>query len=176
MGFSNQERINLVTKALAANVLDANAVAQWYETLFPYSFILASRRVWTQYTDIEANPAANLAQAQANAAGPLAGIILDRSAAASAVQLTQVSGTNYSTWAAYSTPGDVSSPVIDNWIQPQMSPQATGVPSIGYAVRLYNGDPAGAGVEIPTTAGTTGTGTSKTVGWIFNYAIWMLLF
>lgn len=175
MGFSNQERINLVTKALAAGVIDANSVGQWYEALFLFGFTVGGRRVWTQMSDIEANPAANLAAAQANAAGALSGIITDLSLAVNAKRLTELPGTNKTTWVAYNTFGDLSSGVLDNWVQPQQSPQATGIPSIGYAIRLFDGDPNVAGVEITTTAGTTGTGVDKTVGWVWNYSLGMLL-
>lgn len=175
MGFSNQERINLVTKALAAGVLDANEAAVWYETLFPFAFTLGADKVWTQLDAIRSNPAANLAAAQANAAGALAGIVEDLSDPVDAVRLTQVPGTNQKTYAAYSTFGDVSSSVLDNWVQPQQSPQASGTPSNGYSIRLFNGDPNAGGVEILTTDGTTGTGANKTVGWIWNYANGLLL-
>lgn len=170
MGFTNQERINFFTKALAAGVVDANSVAVWYETFFPFSFILDAEQVWTQLGTVRQYPAANLAAAQANAAGPLAGIVEDRSAAASAVRLTLVAGTNNSTYAAYSTYNDPSSALLRNWLLPQLIPQASGAPSNGYSIALYNGNPNAGGVLISTSAGTTGTGVNKSVGWIFNYA------
>ena len=176
MGFSNQERINLLTKALAAGVLDANSVSVWYETWFPFRFINESTTVWLELTTLRAYPAANLATARANAALPaLATILSDLSQPASAVRLTEVTGTNGSTWAAYSTYGDTSSDVLRNWLLPQLVPQSSGMPSNGYSIRLYEGDPAAGGVEVSTTAGTTGTGDEKTVGWIWNYANGMLL-
>ena len=39
---------------------------------------------------------------------------------------------------------DASSPRLDNWIQPQLIPQASGLASNGYAIGLYNGQPVGA--------------------------------
>ena len=48
MGFSNQERINLNSKALAASVIDANPVAQWYETRNPFAFLLSGTKILTQ--------------------------------------------------------------------------------------------------------------------------------
>jgi hypothetical protein len=170
MGFTNQERINLFTKALAAGVIDANAIAVWFETFFPFSFILDAAQVWTEMPLLRANPAGNLATAQANAAGPLAGVVQDLSLPAAAIRLTLVAGTNNSTYAAYSTYGDPSSTLLRNWLLPQLVPQGSGAPSNGYAINLYDGDPAGAGVLISTTAGQTGTGVNKTSGWIFNYA------
>jgi hypothetical protein len=170
MGFSNQERINMFTKALAAGVIDANSIAVWYETFFPFGFVLDQTAVWTQLSTVRQYPASNRTTARANVAGPLAGIVADFSLPAAAKRLTLVAGTNNSTYAAYSIYGDPSSPLLINWLLPQLVPQASGSPSNGYAIELYEGDPNAGGVLIPTTAGTTGTGVNKTVGWIFNYA------
>lgn len=175
MGFDNQERLNLNSKVLAAGVKDANSVGQWYESRFPGAFITDAEMVWTAMDTIRANPAGNLATAQANAAGPLNGILSDLSDPGDAVRMTEVPGTNGSTYVAYSVFGDYTSPIIRNWMQPQLSPQASGAASIGYAVRFFDGDPAGGGVEIFTTDGTTGTGKNKTVGWIFDYGNGMLI-
>ena len=86
-----------------------------------------------------------------------------------------VAGTNNSTWAAYSTYNDTSSARLENWILPQLIPQSNGSPSNGYAINLYDGDPAASGTLVSTTDGTTGTGIDKTVGWIFNYASGILI-
>ncbi len=174
MGFSNQERINLNSKALQAGVLDGNASAVWYETFFPFGFILGSESVFTQMAALRALPAANLAAAQTNASNNPS-LIQDKSAAANAVRLTLVSGTNNTTFAAYSTYNDTTSALLENWLLPQLIPQSTGSPSNGYAVRLFNGDPNAGGTEITTTDGTTGTGVNKTVGWVWNYARGLLL-
>ena len=175
MGFTNQERINLFAKALQAGVVDANSIAVWYETFFPFSFVLDAAQVWTQLATVRSYPAANRATAQANAAGPLAGIVSDLSAPASAIRLTPVAGTNGSTYAAYTTYGDPSSALLKNWLLPQLVPQTSGAPSNGYGIELYDGDPATTGVLVPTSAGTTGTGVNKTVGWVVNYALGVLL-
>jgi hypothetical protein len=164
MGFSNQERINLNSKALQAGVIDANASAVWYETFFPWATLLDGDRVLTQMAALRALPAANLATAQTNATNNPT-LISDLSAAANAVQLSAVSGTNKSTWDSSQK----------NWLLPQLVPQGSGAPSNGYAVQLYNGDPNNAGTLITTTAGTTGTGENKTVGWVWNYASGLLL-
>lgn len=174
MGFSNQERINLNSKALQAGVLDGNASAVWYETFFPFGFILGSESVFTQMAALRALPAANLATAQTNASNNPS-LIQDKSAAANAVRLTLVAGTNNTTFAAYSTYNDTTSALLENWLLPQLIPQNTGSPSNGYAVRLFNGDPNAGGTEITTTDGTTGTGVNKTVGWVWNYARGLLL-
>lgn len=174
MGQTNQERINLATKALAAGVQDAFSSAVWYEARQAFSFISGAENVWTDIDLLRALPAANLAAAQANAiASPL--LIEDLSAPASAVRLSVIPGTNFSTYVALTTFGDFTSPQIRNWILPQLVPQASGAPSTGYSIQLYDGDPNAGGVLISTTVGTTGTGVTKSVGWIFNYASGLLL-
>ena len=174
MSFSNQERINAVAKALLGNVLDADPVAQWYESVTSFGFVLDANKVWVNAPILKANPAANLAAAQANCLGPLLGIVADLSLAASAVRLTPLPSVN-NTFVALTTYGDFTSAVLDNWVKPAFIPQATGQPSVGYATRLYDGDPAGAGVEVLTTDGTTGTGQTKSVGWVWNYDNALLL-
>jgi hypothetical protein len=174
MGFSNQERINLNAKALQAGVLDGNASAVWYETFFPFGFILGSESVFTQMATLRALPASNLTTAQTNATNNPT-LIQDKSAAANAVRLTLIAGTNQTTYAAYTTYNDTTSALLENWLLPQLVPQNTGSPSNGYAIRLFNGDPNAGGTEITTTDGTTGTGINKTVGWIWNYARGLLL-
>ena len=174
MGFSNQERINANSKALQAGVIDANASAVWYETYFPFTFVLSGEQAWTEMASLRALTAANLTAAQANAAANPT-LLQDKSAAANARRLTLVAGTNYSTYVAYSTYNDPTSTQLKNWVLPQLIPQSTGAPSNGYAIRLFDGDPNGGGTEITTTDGTTGTGENKTVGWIWNYANGLLL-
>ena len=175
MGFSQTERINIAAKALQAGVVDANPNSVWYEVFFPFTFIQSSEQVWTEMPRLRGLTAANRTQAQANAAANT-DLIQDLSADADAVQMTLVPGTNFSTYAAYATPGDTSSAQIKNWLLPQLVQQTSGAPSNGYAIYLYNGDPAAGGVMITTTEGTTGTGSNKTVGWTFNYANGLLLF
>jgi len=174
VGFSNQERINANSKALQASVLDANPSAVWYETFFPWTTAIDAAQTWTEMERLRALPAANLATAQTNSTNN-PDLIQDKSAVADAVRLTLVAGTNYSTYAAYSTYNDTASAVFRNWLQPQLVPRSTGAPSNGYAVQLYDGDPDAGGTLITTSAGTTGTGEDKTVGWIFNYATGLLL-
>ena len=174
MGFSQLERINIAAKALQAGVIDANPTTVWYETFFPFTFVLAAEQVWTEMTALRALPAGGLADAQTNAAANPT-LIQDLSDTAAATQLTLVAGTNFSTYVTYETPGDSSSTQMKNWLLPQLVPQASGAPSNGYAVQLYNGDPNAGGILITTTEGTTGVGENKTVGWVFNYANGLLL-
>ena len=166
MGFTNQEYINQFTKALSAGVIDANPFSVWYETYFPFKFILSGDSVWTQLSSVPS--AGSLASARTNATNNPT-IISDLSQNASAIRLTEVAGTNGSTWAAYSTYNDTTSDLLINWLLPQIVPQSDGSPSNGYAISLYDGDPATTGSLVTTTSGTSGTGVNKSVGWIFNY-------
>lgn len=180
MGFSNQERINLNSKVLATSVKDANPVSQWYESFFANKFVLTGDKVWTNpdLATLLSAPARNVSIARSNAA-TYSSIIQDLSDASSAVRLTEVPGTNGSTYATYSIYNDFSSPRLENWIQPQLVPRKDspfeGFPSVGYAVRLYNGDPNSGGVEITTTQGQTGSGINASVGWVFDYGNGLLL-
>ena len=153
MGFSGQEGLNLANKVLQGGVIDANPTAVWYETFFANNFIVDASSVWTALATIRQHPASTRATAQQNVAGPLSGLVEDRTAFASAVRLTQVAGTNSSTWAAYSTHGNPSSTLLKNWLLPQLVPQASGAPSNGYAISLYNGNPAAGGTLVTTTDG-----------------------
>lgn len=176
MGFSNQERINTNAAALQASTLDANASSVWYEKIFNFQFALPSYRIWTQFTSIP--EASTVAIARTNASNNPT-IIDDLSQDADAVRLSKIPGTNDSTFATYTTYNDFSTDVLGNWIQPQQITQKTGVsagqPSSGYTTTLYNGDPSNGGTVVAPSAGTTGTGENKTVGWIFNYSIGLLL-
>lgn len=174
MGFSQLERINIAAKALQAGVIDANPSSVWYEVFFPFTFVMSSEQVWTEMPTLRGLPAANLTTARNNAtANPT--LIQDRSDTAAATQMTLVPGTNFSTYATYTTPGDTTSDQLKNWLMPQLVPQGSGAPSNGYAIQLYNGDPNAGGVLVTTTEGQTGTGANKTVGWTFNYANGLLL-
>lgn len=175
MGFSGQEGLNLANKVLQGGVIDANPTAVWYETFFANNFIVDASSVWTALATIRQYPASTRAIAQQNVGGPLAGLVEDKTAFENAVRLTQVAGTNSSTWAAYSTHGNASSPLLKNWLLPQLVPQASGAPSNGYAISLYNGNPAAGGTLVTTTAGMSGSGETKSVGWVFNYAGGLLL-
>ena len=115
MGFTNQERINVASKALQAGVIDGNPESVWYETFFPFTFILSSEQVWTEMTTLRGLPAGNLADARANA-GANPTLIQDLSQNADAVQLTLVAGTNFSTYVSRTVPGDASSDQMKNWL------------------------------------------------------------
>lgn len=173
-GFSELERIIIAAKALAAGVKDADPRSAHYESVNANSFIVTADKVWVQSEFLRQYPAANVTVARTLASGTLSGIVEDLSQPANAVQLTAIPGIN-NTYVALQTPGDFSSGVLDNWILPQLVPQTNGLPSFGYAIRLYDGDPNSGGTEVLTTDGTTGTGVNKTVAWIFDYATGILL-
>lgn len=175
MSFNNQDRINLVTKSIVAGVLDGNSLSQWYETIFPFSFMVSAGKVLTELDTVRQHPATNIAQAQTNVANHLQGVVEDFSSLGLAVRLTEVPDSNKTTWAMYSSYGDTTSSVLDNWIQPQLIPQASGNPSNGYGVLLWDGDPATGGELLSTSIYMTGVGASRSVSWFFNYSGGLLL-
>ena len=160
----------MFTKALVAGVIDSESMAAWYESFFPFTFIMDSTQVWLQIDLLKQYPASNIFIARDNVANNLAGVVDDLSQNASAVRLTQMTGSNGTTWVAYSVYGDTTSPVLQNWLLPQLVPQASGAPSVGYGILLYNGDPSAGGTLISTTTGATGSGETASQSWVFNYA------
>lgn len=175
MSFNNQDKINLVTKTLIAGVLDGNSLSQWYETIFPFSFMLHAGKVLTQLDTVRQFPASTITQAQTNVANHLQGIVADFSALSDAIRLSEVADSNKTTWAAYSVFNDSSSPMLDNWLQPQLVPQANGFPSNGYGILLWDGDPSNGGELLSTSIYMTGVGASRSVSWFWNYANGLLL-
>lgn len=170
MAFTDRQKINMFTKALVAGVIDSESMAAWYESFFPFTFIMDSTQVWLQIDLLKENPASNINVARTNVAGNLAGVVQDLSQATDAVRLTQMTGSNGTTWVAYSVYGDTSSAILQNWLLPQLVPQASGAPSVGYGVLLYEGDPNNGGTIISTTTGATGSGETASQSWVFNYA------
>lgn len=160
----------MFTKALVAGVIDSESMAAWYESFFPFTFIMDSAQVWLQIDLLKENPASNINVARSNVAGNLAGVVQDLSQTTDAVRLTQMTGSNGTTWVAYSVYGDTSSAVLQNWLLPQLVPQSSGAPSVGYGVLLYDGDPNSGGTLISTTTGATGSGETASQSWVFNYA------
>jgi hypothetical protein len=173
VGFSSQEKDNLLFKAIAANVIDANSVAQWYESRFPYENTVDGAKVWTELHTIKQYPAANPLQAENNVLNFLSSQVELR-LISNPVHLTPVSGSNNSTFVALSLYNDFSSGTLDNWLAPVYVPQSNGAPSNGYAIRLYNGNPNSTGTEISTTDGMSGTGDTASVSWFFNYSMGLL--
>lgn len=174
MSFGVLERIVAAAKNLQGGVIDSDPTAQWYESSRSFSFALPSKRVWTEEDLLYANPAANVTEARANCSGPLSGVVQDLSNPVDAIRLTPVLGVN-NTYIAMAIYGNFSSEWLDNWLKPSFVAQASGLPSNGYMVRLYDGNPATGGVEVLTTDGTTGTGINKSVAWTWNFDNGMLL-
>lgn len=135
----------------------------WYEEITTNDLIVKPDQIWGDYSSIP--PAPNLATAQANAvANP--SIIDDFSLAANAIRLTP--SPNNKVFFATSVYDDLSTR-LRNWIMPQLIPRTDlgweGFPSIGYAVKLWDGDPNAGGSEITTSEEQSGA----IVGWWMNY-------
>ena len=164
-GFSINEVNKLTFKVQAAGVIDASAGARWYESSLAFSpNIKDTTRILKDYNLI---PSANLlSDAITNATADPTNIS-NLSANGSASKLDQVYAFNNSTWILYNTPGDTTSGFKNNWILPASIPQSNGNPSNGYGIKLWSGDPATTGVEIPLTAGQGNN--PEYVGWVFNY-------
>lgn len=174
MAFTDRQRINMFTKALIAGVIDSESIAAWYESFFPFTFIMDSSQVWLEIDLIKQYPARNVSIARNNVLNVLDGVVEDLSQVENAVRLTLMTGSNGTTWVAYSEYGNTESPVLMNWLLPQLIPQPNGAPSNGYGILLYNGDPNDGGVLISTTTGAVGSGEDASQAWIFNYAIGLL--
>lgn len=166
MSLTNQERINSYSQILQALVVGSPKQA-WYESQLFYETSIISEQVLNldDVKLLKQNPASNLTAARNNAL-VIPSVLSDLSQFPNAIRLTPVPGTNGMVYVALSVYGDFNSTRLKLWIQPQMVPQLSGLPSNGYAIRLFNGNPNSGGTEITTTQGTSGTGINKSVGWI----------
>jgi hypothetical protein len=173
MSYTDQELLKFIQKVQAAGVVDSDPVTQWYEASQSFEAILSTGKILTETVRLRGLPAADLATAVANAAGNT-NLIDDLSGVASAVRLTPLPGVN-NTYLALSTFGDFTSARVDNWIAPAFVPRTNGLPSSGYAVRLWDGDPNVAGTEVLASDGQTGSGATARVAWFFNYAIGLIM-
>ena len=174
MGFLTQETVNIDRK-ISAGVIDANSTGQWYDAQVANIPSVFNKNVLTQFDSIP--QASTVAIARTNAtANPT--LISDLSQNASAIRLVVITGSNNSTYLATSTytAGQYGEALrLRNWIHPTRVPLSSGAPSVGYAIRVFQGNPASGGVEITTTSGLTLTGTAATPAWIFNYDQGILL-
>lgn len=172
MGFTATETINIDRK-LAAGVVDAASSAQWYDSKVANIPSVFNKNVLTEFHLVP--QASTKAIAQANAvANPT--LISDLSQNASAIRLTVVTGTANSTYLATSNYGTYGESVrLRNWIHPTRVALDTGLPSVGYVIRVFQGNPAAGGTEIFTSTGLTGSGVTATPAWIFNYDQGILL-
>ena len=172
MGFTVNETLGIDRK-LAAGVVDNASSSQWYDSKVANIPSVFNKNVLTEFHLIP--QAATKAIAQTNAAANNT-LISDLSQNASAIRLSLVAGTTNSTYLATSSYGTYGDSVrLRNWIHPTRVPLDTGFPSSGYTIRVFQGNPAAGGTEITTSTGLTGTGTSASPAWIFNYDQGILL-
>jgi len=172
VGFSIQETVNLDRK-LAAGVIDSSSATQWYDSKVANIPSVFNKNVLTEFHLVP--EAANVTAARTNATNNST-LISDLSQNASAIRLSLVAGTSNSTYLATSTYGSYGESVrLRNWIHPTRVPLTTGFPSTGYAIRVFQGNPAAGGTEITTSTGQTGSGVTATPAWIFNYDQGILL-
>lgn len=167
MAFLQEELINYSAKGWQGILGsgDRNSapdnLAPW-EEISTNGIIISPRQMWTQLDLIPSAP--TLLDAQQNAL-LFPTIIEDRSTVA--VHCTP--SPNNKLFFATTTFGDLSTR-LKNWILPQLISRTDGsfkgFPSIGYMVRLYNGDPNSGGIEIPTTQEKSG----GVPGWFMNFS------
>lgn len=130
----------------------------WWEEYSTNDLVVRPLSIWGDIDSVP--PALDITTAQSNAAANPS-LIEDYSLAANAIRLTpQTSVPTNRCWYATSIYDDMTTR-MKNWIMPQLIPRTDvgneGQPSIGYAVRLWNGDPAVAGTEILLTAEIAGS-------------------
>lgn len=172
MSFSSQEKTNISFNALFASVSSTPSQA-WYESLDSYESAVFSD-VIIDKSLFNTIPYCSSLSAARSAAISFPSLIEDKSHFIDAIRMTPIVGTNGQIYVSYSTYGNVNSTRLKLWINPQWKFQSN-VPSKGYAIQLYNGNPNSGGVLISTTYGTTGTGVNKNPGWIFSYTTGTLL-
>lgn len=125
-----------------------NKIVMGWDTIRP-------SQIWAEYSDVP--PAVTEGDASAaSLANPT--LIYDHTIPGRAIHLTPTAEPNvYFLTEIY---GNLSTR-LENWISPRFIPRNDGVynglPSLGYIAKLYNGNPASGGVEIPEMAAETGT-------------------
>ena len=170
MSFIEEELRNYTNKALQGvlgtgnrNTAPDNLTS--YEEPTKSGLTITPDQIATEFNSIP--PAPNVTEARANAVLEPT-IIGDYSLPINAIHCTP--SPNNKAFYATTTYGDMGSRMY-NWIMPQMVPRTDGafegMASIGYAVRLYQGDPNAGGTEIGTTTEQVGAIT----GWTFQYGV-----
>ncbi len=176
MAFSSGDLTKLAAKALAANVISANAEKQWYEASLVNNTVVDAGSVWSQMGELRELSASNIAGCISNAfANPelLEAFGYNESGGiedSTAVRLTPVTGTKGHDWLLTETYGDFTT-TKRNILSPTQIPQDSGRPSSGYSVRLFRGLPS-LGNEIITVEGFDGS----EVGWFFSAANSLAMF
>jgi len=166
MPFSSNEKIANSDKLPVQITGSKNAPpgeGWWYNEDLAWVPIVTPERIWGSHSLIPgaSNPAAADAAVTANPT------ILEKRT----VRLTQDPTSNLRAYEARMTFGDRTTDFYDNWIQPSLI-RNLGSMSAGYGIRFYNGDPAGAGVEITTTQ-WGGAGGSPS--WQFSYSTGLII-
>lgn len=165
MAFTNNEVLRLSGNVLAAGVIDSNPNSAWYEKINVNNFIIDPETIWSQMDELKQLPASSFAQAVSNSvARPdlirRIGINADGSFDdATALRMTPVAGTNFTTYAAYIDFGDATSGTQRSWIMPQMIPRSNGFPSAAYSPVIFSGLPS-EGNRILTSTGNDGVWVS----------------
>ncbi|BAV81235.1 hypothetical protein [Vibrio phage VCPH] len=165
MAFQDNDILKLAGAVLAAGVIDTNTNASWYEKRNANSFIIDPKSVWSDLPLMGDLHAANFAEAVQHANDnpnffELVGINPDGSFDDdTAVRMTPVPGTNFSTYIAYRDFNDPQSGIIKNWIQPQLLPRPSGAASAAYQATIWIGKPSN-GKRLLTTAGYDGNWVS----------------
>ena len=183
MGFTASEIRKLTFKVQAANVIDADSGAFWYQSKLENSPAVKSERILTQYTVVKSNlptgstyldqvasletlvDTGNVLEnivGNAYSTGPGGTIISSR--------LSRVTAGLNNTWISYNTYNTPASGPKDLWINPASVPAANGDPTQGYTIQLYSGDPNAGGVKITTSVGQD----ANEVGWVWNYDMGVL--
>lgn len=136
--FTSAERINAafkqVFKVLGSSNTDDALGKRWYEELYSSKANVLQRHIWTDSATITYCPL--LADAQALA---LANPTILEDYSVTPLVLTMDTTSNGRLWIARATPGDETSDIIGDWIQPNDFPNPAGQPSNGFAIQLFDG-------------------------------------
>jgi len=171
MGYSALERTKIAEKFLQTGTFDSDPRTQGYESTNLAELSLYGSKIWLQEELLRNNPAPNIATANSLTAsgGNLDGVVANYTGA-EARKLTALPGIDF-TWVVLDDPDNPNfQNRLKNWIQPTMIPQSNGLPSFGFATRLYDGDPNSGGTEILTSDGQTGIGLNAASAWFFQPA------
>ena len=166
MPFSATERLNNADKLPAQIVGTANdvpGIKWWYSETIGLSLITDPAKIWNEFASIPGAQTPAVADANVLANPTLLEKIT--------VHLTPDITSNNRAWMAREVYGNNNTPIYGNWIQPALI-RNNGTFSPGYSIRLYNGDPAGAGVELPTTYLPGANGAPS---WQWNYSMGVLV-
>lgn len=163
---TDQERLNLAFKMVfgiqgLSNTSDSSGLS-WYEEKYGWRPFLLNEDLYIDQVPSAAN------RTEADAIVSANPTLVEKVN----IKLTKVVGTNDRAWAAFQTAGDDTSPLLGDWLMPQVFGN-------GYAMRLFqdNGSGTAPGAEITTTQGAwvpsyklgfivLGTGyTATNVGW-----------